>query len=58
MDFWNDDIVFVIYKKWKMQIKKWSHSSVKNKINHHPMKNLRIRCIETFLIQENFIYKT
>jgi hypothetical protein len=22
MDFWNDDIVFVIYKKWKMWIKK------------------------------------
>ncbi len=32
MDFWNDNIMFVTYKKWKMWIQKICQSNVKRKI--------------------------
>jgi hypothetical protein len=32
MDFWNDNIILVTHKKWKMRIQKIHQSSVKIKI--------------------------
>jgi hypothetical protein len=55
MDFWNDDIKFVT------QIQKAYHNNVIwNKIweiNHHQIRNLRIKCIETFPIYKIFFEK-
>ncbi len=53
MDFWNDDITFFTWIKWKMWIQKKSHSNIKIKFekkNHHQMKNLKGACIQTFSI--------
>jgi hypothetical protein len=56
MDFWNDDIKFVKQIEWKK-----CHNNViwnKNcKINHHQIRNLRIKCIETFPIYKKFFEK-
>jgi hypothetical protein len=43
---------FVTYKTWKMWTQKICQSNVKIKIKtkHHQMKNLLVKCIETFLI--------
>jgi hypothetical protein len=52
MDFWNDNIMFVKPKNEKCGLKKKCQSSVKIKMKnkHHQMKNLLMKCIETFLI--------
>jgi len=55
---WN--YIFHAYKINKSGLKK-CHSNVKNKIkikiSHHQIKSLKIRCIETFTIQEVMILK-
>jgi len=35
MEFWNDDIVFVTQRKWKMWIQKVCHNNVKIKIKKY-----------------------
>jgi hypothetical protein len=58
MDFWNDDNMFVTKIKQKMWTQKVCYNNVKLKIekNHHQMRNLRIKCIKNFPIEENLIY--
>jgi hypothetical protein len=39
MDIWNDNIMFVTYKKWKMWIQKICQSNVKIKIKKKASSN-------------------
>jgi hypothetical protein len=50
VDFWIDDNMFVTHKKWKMWIQKNVIVILKQKIGHHKMNNLIVRCIEIFPI--------
>jgi hypothetical protein len=50
INFWNDDIMFVTYKKWKMWIQKIYHINVRKKREHHEVKSLKIRCVGIFPI--------
>ncbi len=47
MDFWNDDIMFVTHRKWKMWTQKICHSNIKIKfkIGRHKMNNLIVKYI-------------
>jgi hypothetical protein len=61
MDFWNDDIKFVTQIEWKKWIQKACHNNViwnkNHKINHHQIRNLKIKCIEIFPIYKIFFEK-
>jgi hypothetical protein len=50
--------MFVTKIKQKMWTQKVCYNNVKLKIekNHHQMRNLRIKCIKNFPIEENLIY--
>jgi hypothetical protein len=39
MDFWNDDIAFIMQKKWKMWTQKVCHNITKMKWNNKPPSN-------------------
>jgi hypothetical protein len=50
MDFWNDDTTFVTQKNENCGLKKYGKVVSKCFFKNHQMKNLLVKCIETFLV--------